>query len=93
MIEQGLTEEVERILEMGYTPTLKAMQSLGYKQIIACLHGEYDLAEAVRLIKRDTRRYARRQVTWFKGDHEIRWIELPRDRAVVKHMVEGFWQS
>jgi len=93
MIKQGLTEEVARILEMGYAPFLKAMQSLGYKQIIAYLQGEYDLPEAVRLIKRDTRRYARRQITWFKGDPEIHWIEFPRDRGVVKDMIEGFWRN
>jgi tRNA dimethylallyltransferase len=93
MIKQGLKEEVESILEMGYAPSLKAMQSLGYKQIINHLQGVYDLAEAVRLIKRDTRRYARRQVTWFKADPEIRWIELPRDRALVRGMIEGFWQN
>jgi tRNA dimethylallyltransferase len=93
MMEQGLTEEVARILEMGYAPSLKALQSLGYKQIIHHLQGEYDLAEAVRLIKRDTRRYARRQLTWFKGDSEIRWIEYPRDRNVVKGMIEGFWRN
>ena len=93
MIRQGLTEEVARILEMGYAPSLKALQSLGYKQIIHHLQGEYDLAEAVRLIKRDTRRYARRQLTWFKADPEIRWIEYPRDRTVVKDMIEGFWRN
>jgi tRNA dimethylallyltransferase len=93
MIKQGLTEEVARILEMGYAPSLKAMQSLGYKQIINHLQGVYDLPEAVRLIKRDTRRYARRQITWFKGDPEIHWIEFPRDRAVVNRIVEGFWRN
>lgn len=93
MITQGLKEEVEQILKMGYAPSIKALQSLGYKQIIHHLQGEYDLAEAVRLIKRDTRRYARRQMTWFKGDPEIRWIEYPRDRGVVKDMIEGFWRN
>jgi len=93
MIKQGLKEEVGRLLEMGYAPSLKAMQSLGYKQIINHLQGEYDLEEAVRLIKRDTRRYARRQVTWFKADPEIQWIEFPRDRAVVVRMIEGFWRN
>jgi tRNA dimethylallyltransferase len=93
MIQQGLKKEVERLLEIGYSPSLKAMQSLGYKQIINYLQGEYALPEAARLIKRDTRRYARRQITWFKADPEIHWIELPRDRAVVVQMVEGFWQN
>jgi tRNA dimethylallyltransferase len=96
MIGEGLKEEVARILEMGYAPSLKAMQSLGYKQIISHLQGEYDLAEAVRLIKRDTRRYARRQVTWFKADPEIHWIAFPRDRDArdtIAGMIEGFWRN
>ena len=93
MVQQGLQEEVERLLEMGYAPSLKAMQSLGYKQIIAYLEGEYDLTEAIRLMKRDTRRYARRQITWFKADSEIHWIEYPRDRAVARRMIEGFWRN
>lgn len=93
MIQQGLKEEVGRLLEMGYAPSLKAMQSLGYKQMAAHLNGEYDLPEAIRLIKRDTRRYARRQITWFKADPEIHWIEYPRDRSVVKEMIEGFWRN
>jgi tRNA dimethylallyltransferase len=93
MIQQGLKEEVERLLEMGYAPSLKAMQSLGYKQMAAYLQGEYNRPEAIRLIKRDTRRYARRQITWFKADPEIRWIEYPRDRSVVREMIEGFWRN
>jgi tRNA dimethylallyltransferase len=93
MIQQGLEQEVRRLLEMGYSPSLKAMQSLGYKQMAAHLNGEYDLPEAIRLIKRDTRRYARRQITWFKADPEIHWIEYPRDRAVALRMIEGFWRN
>jgi tRNA dimethylallyltransferase len=93
MIRQGLKEEVIRLLEMGYSPLLKPMQSLGYKQMAAHLRGEYDLAEATRLIKRDTRRYARRQLTWFKADTEIRWMQYPRDQAALLQMVEGLWQN
>jgi tRNA dimethylallyltransferase len=93
MIRQGLKEEVTRLLEMGYSPLLKPMQSLGYKQMAAHLQGAYDLAEATRLIKRDTRRYARRQLTWFRADTEIRWIDYPRDRAALVQMAEGLWQN
>jgi len=93
MIKQGLKEEVERILKMGYSPSLKVMRSLGYKQMAAHLEGEYDLAEATRLIKRNTRRYARRQITWFNADPEIHWIKLPRDRAVIMKIVERFWRN
>jgi len=93
MIKQGLKEEVERILEMGYTPSLKAMQSLGYKQMAAHLGGEYDLAEATRLIKRDTKRYAKRQITWFKADQEIRWAAFPRDWESVMKTITEFWRN
>ena len=93
MIQQGLVEEVRQLLEMGYAPSLKAMQSLGYKQIINLLQGEYDHAEAVRLIKRDTRRYARRQITWFKADPEIRWFAVPQGRNAIIEMIKGFWRN
>jgi tRNA dimethylallyltransferase len=93
MIKRGLQEEVQHLLEMGYSPVLKAMQSLGYKQMVAYLQREYDLAEAVRRIKRDTRRYARRQITWFKADARIQWVAYPQDRDVIGGMVEGFWRN
>jgi tRNA dimethylallyltransferase len=93
MIRQGLKEEVQRLIEMGYAPTIKAMQSLGYKQMTAHLQEEYDLAEAIRLIKRNTKRYAKRQITWFKADPEIRWVGHPRDREEILRMVEGFLRN
>ena len=93
MMRQGLQEEVRGLLDRGYSPSLKTMQSLGYHQIVAYLQGEYDLAEAVRRIKRDTRRYAKRQLTWFKADPEVRWVHSERDRATVREMVEGFWRN
>jgi tRNA dimethylallyltransferase len=93
MIRQGLREEVRHLLEMGYAPTLKAMQSLGYKQIVAHLQGEYDLAEATRRIKRDTKRYAKRQITWFKADTRIHWVAYPKDRDAIVRMIEGFLRN
>ncbi|MCJ7664739.1 MAG: tRNA (adenosine(37)-N6)-dimethylallyltransferase MiaA [Desulfobacterales bacterium] len=93
MIRHGLGEEVQRLLEMGYAPTLKAMQSLGYKQMAAHLQGEYDLAEAARRIKRDTKRYAKRQITWFKADTRIHWVAYPKDRDAVVRMIEGFLRN
>jgi tRNA dimethylallyltransferase len=93
MIQQGLKQEVQQLLAMGYSPTLRTMQSLGYKQMVAHLQGAYGLAEAVRLIKRDTRRYAKRQVTWFKADAEVRWVAYPKDLDVMVRMIEGFWRN
>ncbi len=93
MIRQGLREEVRHLLEMGYDSTSKAMQSLGYKQMAAHLQGEYDLAEATRLIKRDTKRYAKRQITWFKADTKIHWAAYPKDREAVFRIIEGFLRN
>ena len=90
MIRQGLREEVRHLLEMGYDSTIKAMQSLGYKQMVAHLQGEYDLTEATRRIKQDTKRYAKRQITWFKADTKIHWAAYPKNREAVFRMIEGF---
>jgi tRNA dimethylallyltransferase len=78
MIAEGFVEEVRRLLDMGYGESLKAMQSLGYRQMVSFLAGRQSLEEAVRLIKRDTRRYAKRQMTWFGADRDVVWID-PRD--------------
>ncbi len=93
MIRKGLREEVQHLLEMGYAPTIKAMQSLGYKEMTAHLQGEYGLAEAVRRIKRDTKRYAKRQITWFKSDTKIHWMAYPGERDGVFRMIEGFLRN
>jgi tRNA dimethylallyltransferase len=93
MIRKGLREEVGHLLEMGYAPFIKAMQALGYKQMTAHLQGEYDLAEATRRIKRDTKRYAKRQITWFKADTKTHWVSYPHDREAVVRMTEGFLQN
>ncbi len=76
MIEAGLVEEVRRLLDQGYDPGLPAMKGLGYKQIAGYLLGEYDLRTAVELLKRDTRRFAKRQLTWFRADPGIRWLDV-----------------
>jgi tRNA dimethylallyltransferase len=74
MMEHGLVEEVQRLLKLGYGRDLKSMQGLGYRQIGAYLDGEFSLKRAVELLKRDSRRYAKRQWTWFKKDREIHWL-------------------
>jgi len=82
MIEKGLVEEVKMLLDMGYDENLNSMKGLGYRQIIKHLKGEYSLEEAIRLIKRDTRRFAKRQFTWFRRDNRINWINLLKNDAV-----------
>lgn len=75
MLEDGLVEEVKKLLDMGCKRESTAMQGLGYKEIISYLLGEITLEEAVRLIKRDTRHFAKRQLTWFHREKEVLWIE------------------
>lgn len=75
MLQQGLTEEVEGLLSMGFHRGLRSMQALGYKEIAAYLAGELSLEEAVRILKRDTRHYAKRQLTWFRRDQRLYWLE------------------
>ena len=78
MIKGGLVEEVKNLLARGYTEDLPSMQGLGYRQIVEYLKGKCSKEEAVRLIKRDTRRFARRQLNWFRRDDRIIWLD--RDR-------------
>lgn len=75
MIEQGLVDEVQKLKEMGCHRDMVAMQGLGYKEILAYLDGELTLEEAVYIIKRETRHFAKRQLTWFKREREVFWME------------------
>lgn len=74
MMEQGLVAEVEALRAMGCHRRLTSMQGLGYKEILACLEGETTLEEAVERIKRDTRHFAKRQLTWFRREQEVIWV-------------------
>jgi tRNA dimethylallyltransferase len=92
MIAEGFVEEVRRLLDMGYGETLKPMQSLGYRHLISFLAERRSLEEAVRLIKRDTRLYAKRQMTWFTADRDVVWLD-PGDvegaAARIDHYLRG----
>ena len=91
MMEQGLVEEVRQLKEMGCTRELVSMQGLGYKEILSYLDGEASLEEAVYILKRDTRHFAKRQLTWFKRERDVRWLNLPEfdnDREqVLAHII------
>lgn len=76
MLEKGLPDEVRGLLEAGYSPSLASLQGLGYKEIIAWLIGEVSWPRAVELLKRNTRRFAKRQLTWFRRDERIKWLEV-----------------
>ncbi len=74
MLEAGLEEEVKHLIAMGCTRDMVSMQGLGYKEIIDYLNGELSLDEAVYILKRDTRHFAKRQLTWFKREKEVTWV-------------------
>ncbi len=75
MFERGLVEEAEAILEAGYSPDLQSLNTVGYKEVFAYLAGEWSLEKAKEKIKTHTRRYAKRQITWFKRWDFINWLE------------------
>lgn len=88
MIEQGLVAEVKNLLAQGYYPNLNSMQGLGYKQISQYLLGRCTLEEAIANLKRDTRRFAKRQLTWFKRDSRIKWFKVEPENNTNKLVQE-----
>ena len=91
MVEQGLIEEVKALKDQGYTKDLISMQGLGYKENLAYLDREMTLEEAVRIMKRDTRHFAKRQLTWFRRELETLWINKDEfgydDRKMLDYML------
>lgn len=90
MIEKGLIEEVKTLLNMGYSRDLVSMQALGYKEIVRYLEGEISLEESIFILKRDSRHYAKRQLTWFRRDERIKWFNIDeyQDRVnLVKNII------
>jgi tRNA dimethylallyltransferase len=75
MIHAGILDEVKHLRDVGYGSELKSMQSLGYRHMHDFLDGRMDWPETIRTLKRDTRRYAKRQMTWFKADREVVWVD------------------
>src|SRR5262249_1868580 len=78
-----MMDEVKRIREAGYAPSLPSMAGIGYRQLAAALDGQITTDEAIRLMIRDTRRYAKRQITWFARDPEIRWLDVSAANAAA----------
>jgi len=81
LMEAGLLEEIKSLLEKGLSENNISMKGIGYKEIIAYLHGEYDLDEAIRLVKRNTRHYAKRQMTWLKRYPTMIWFNLSEHKT------------
>jgi len=91
MLAAGLLEEVSGLLARGFGNDLKSMRSIGYKEAVAQLCGKLSAGEAARLIKRDTRHYAKRQLTWFKADPDILWFEYPEMFGnMLQHAIEFY---
>jgi tRNA dimethylallyltransferase len=82
MAEAGLVDEVAGLMRQGYGSDAPGMRAVGYRQLAGALKGAYDLTEGIRLIKRDTRRYAKRQITWFAADPTVRWVDVTADAPV-----------
>jgi tRNA dimethylallyltransferase len=92
MLARGLLREVETLLDAGYSVDLKSMQSIGYRHAAAHLLGDLSFEEMERTLKRDTRRYAKRQLTWFRGDPEIVWTR-PGETARILDLVLRFFSE
>ncbi len=82
MLQKGLLFEVKELLRRGYSSSLKSLQSLGYKHMLMYLQGNWEWEEAVSLFKQDTRKFAKRQMTWFRADKRITWIEIKPDLKI-----------
>lgn len=89
MMKEGLLNEVNNLYNLGYTRDMVSMQGLGYKELLAYLNGECTLEEAVDILKRDTRHFAKRQITWFKRERDVTWInkdEFLDDDEIIAFM-------
>ena len=93
MVQEGLIDEAKKLREMGFGRSLKSIQSIGYRQINQYLDGEITLDKAIELIRRDTKRLAKRQMTWLRKDKDIHWYHIPEDLDRVINVVETFFKD
>jgi len=96
MLDTGLIEEVEKLKDMGLTKEYNSMQGLGYKEILDYLNGIVTLDEAINILKRDTRHFAKRQLTWFRREREVSWInkeDFNCDESLILDYMEGILKS
>ena len=96
MIEAGLEDEVRTLKERGLTQKDISMQGIGYRQMLSFLDGEISLPRAIELIKRDTRRFAKRQLTWFKREKDVIWIDrdlFPDEQQILDYMERNIWNG
>ena len=92
MIQDGLVEEVQKLLEQGYPPNLPTLSAIGYRQIISYIHNEITLDEAIQLMKRQTRIFVRRQANWFKiDDPDIHWVNANLNAVDILEAIISDW--
>ena len=88
MLANGLIAEVESLLAMGYARDSIALQSFGYRELIAYLDGDCTYLEAISQLKQNTRRFAKRQLTWFRKDTRIEWLDRESTPDVISHILK-----
>ncbi|MCM1180156.1 MAG: tRNA (adenosine(37)-N6)-dimethylallyltransferase MiaA [Clostridium sp.] len=91
MMDEGLVTEVQQLLDYGCTPDMVSMQGLGYKEIIPYLRNECSLEDALYILKRDTRHFAKRQLTWFRRERAVTWVNKPQfadTDAILAYMIK-----
>lgn len=96
MINDGLLEEVRLLKNMGYTRDLVSMQGLGYKEILDYIEGRSSLDQAIEILKRDTRHYAKRQLTWFKREKEVIWVnkdDFEDEDLIIEYLLDNLRKS
>ena len=91
MVARGLVDEVRALLAAGCDPGEAPLRTIGYRQIAAAVRGEMKLDEAIELAKRDTRRLAKRQLTWFRADPEIVWVDAERGAQQALSLLGEFF--
>jgi tRNA dimethylallyltransferase len=87
MLAAGWVEEVKKIISMGYAEDTKPFSSIGYKEILQCLKGLISYADMVKDIKKQTRHYAKRQMTWFAKEKDVLWFEYPNDLGSIRNTI------
>jgi tRNA dimethylallyltransferase len=91
MVERGLVDEVRALLQAGCDAGESPLRTVGYRQIAAAVRGEMALGEAIELAKRDTRRLAKRQLTWFRADPETAWVDAERGLEEAFSLLSAFF--
>lgn len=93
MMDEGLLDEVKRLMDMGYTKDLNSMQGIGYKEVMDYFDGKASLEETVEIIKQSSRRYAKRQLTWFRRDERIHYVSSENPFEEAKLLIDDFFRK